>query len=425
MLENKRINMILSLIIAIALWAFVIGEVNPQASRMYREIPIQLVNEEVLEESDLAVLSVSDMQMTVTVTGTRSQVNEIKEKDIVATVDLSQAAIGENQLRVDVRVPSKVEIESQSLNKVTVVVEEKISKEAEIRVRYRGEFDGEKEPITIAKSLDYVTVTGAATNVERTTYVDAIVGEGKVKDEESVILCNLYPVNQNGTMVYNVDLSQKQIEVTAELATTKTVPLEVPITEADNLEIRRTISVPESITIKGRGADLEDIEKVTAKEINLNNVMENTTISIEPILPENVEVSEESESLLVKVQVSKMKAKTFTFNATDVELKNLAEGFDAKKTANRIQVTVVGTSEQINAIEAEDFILTADLSQMGAGSHTVMLNVECTVTTTEIQVKPKTISVKLTKIEEDDQGDDNNDQDQDNKDQDDSIEEKR
>jgi len=136
MLENKRVNMILSLLIAIALWAFVIGEVNPEASRVYRDIPIHLIHESVLDESGLAVLSSSDASLTVTVTGTRSEVNQIREKDIVATVDLDQAAIGENQLRVDVKVPSKVEVEAQSINKVTVIVEQKIAKDVPVKVRY-------------------------------------------------------------------------------------------------------------------------------------------------------------------------------------------------------------------------------------------------------------------------------------------------
>ncbi len=56
MLDNKKLNMIISLIIAIALWAFVIGEINPQATRVYRDVPIKLVQQEILDESGLAVI---------------------------------------------------------------------------------------------------------------------------------------------------------------------------------------------------------------------------------------------------------------------------------------------------------------------------------------------------------------------------------
>ena len=69
MLENKKLNMIISLLIAISLWAFVIGEVNPEASRSYRDIPIRFVNQETLEQSDLAVYTVSQRTVNVTLRG--------------------------------------------------------------------------------------------------------------------------------------------------------------------------------------------------------------------------------------------------------------------------------------------------------------------------------------------------------------------
>ena len=163
MLENKKLNMILSLLIAIALWAFVIGEVNPEATRTYRDVPIQFLNEETLDEYDLAVYAISDTTLSVTLTGTRSEVNQVELKDIVATVDLDQATIGENSLRVDVKVPSKVDVEGQSLNKVTVTVENRVSREVNIRVRYNGSFEGEQEPLTIDQSMTSIWVSGAET----------------------------------------------------------------------------------------------------------------------------------------------------------------------------------------------------------------------------------------------------------------------
>ena len=43
MLSNKKFNIVLSLLIAVGLWAYVIGETNPQDTRTFRDIPIQLI----------------------------------------------------------------------------------------------------------------------------------------------------------------------------------------------------------------------------------------------------------------------------------------------------------------------------------------------------------------------------------------------
>ena len=128
MLNNKKFNIVLSLIIAVGLWAYVIGETNPTDTRTFRDIPITFVNGEVLANSNLAVLEASADTMNVTLSGTRSNINKISEKDITAVVDLADAAKGTNELKINVRVPDNVEIEDKSINKVTVVVENSKSK---------------------------------------------------------------------------------------------------------------------------------------------------------------------------------------------------------------------------------------------------------------------------------------------------------
>ena len=71
MLSNKRFTIILSLVIAICIWGYVIGETNPVDTRTFRSVPIQLVNEESLQEKGLAVLETSDTEMNITIIGTR------------------------------------------------------------------------------------------------------------------------------------------------------------------------------------------------------------------------------------------------------------------------------------------------------------------------------------------------------------------
>ncbi len=90
-----------------------------------------------MANSNLAVLEASADTMNVTLSGTRSNINKISEKDITAVVDLADAAKGTNELKINVRVPDNVEIEDKSINKVTVVVENSKSKEVDIDVDYQ------------------------------------------------------------------------------------------------------------------------------------------------------------------------------------------------------------------------------------------------------------------------------------------------
>lgn len=395
MLENKKLNMVFSLLIAIALWAFVIGEVNPEASRSYRDVPIQFVNEAVLTQSGMAVYSVSNRTLNVTLTGTRSEINKVDTKDIRATVDLTDAVMGENQLRISLRIPNKVEIESQSANKVVVTVEERIFKEVPVEVSYEGTFTGEEEPITVELDPDTVSVSGAKTTVGSVTAARANVAENSITADPKEFQCNLIAVNSAGQRVYNVELSQTSAMITSELVKLKTVPLHVPIKGNDDAGIERKVTLPEEITIKGKAADLDTIDSVTAETIYLDDIVASTNIPIVPILPEDVAVSEESDGLQAVVQVTKLGTKTLHFSQNDIELRGLAEGMQADLEEMDIAVTITGNESLVENLKETDFAIFADLTNLKAGRHKVTIQATSDTEAITMQINPKRIAVTL------------------------------
>lgn len=396
MLANKRFNIILSLIIAICLWAYVVGETNPTDTKTFRDIPITLADEQALEDSGLSVLSVSAETMSVTLTGSRADINRISAKDISASVNLADGAKGENQLKIQIRVPDDVEIEDKSLNKLTVVIEERISKEVDIRVSYQGTFNDEEEPITVDMNRSSVVVSGAASLVDQVRQASAVIEEGKVKEQLSTITSQLYPVDADGNVVENVELSSKSIQVSTQLATTKTVPLVVPVEDDQKELLPKTSSAPKTITIKGRADDLAEIDSVTTETVDLTEVTADTEIPLHPVLPEGVQVSSKSAAdLILRVRVTPLESRTFTFDARDAELSGLADGLKAEVQAAQIQIVVKGSKEDLEALKESDFRLTADLSGLAAGSHSVSLKVSCSGDYVSMDTDPDYLKVTI------------------------------
>ncbi|MEE0741674.1 MAG: hypothetical protein U0M21_05300 [Emergencia sp.] len=398
MLGNKRLNIILALIIAIGLWAYVIGNTNPEDEQTFREIPIELVNEETLTEQNLAVLNTSANMMSVTLKGKRADINRITGKDITATVDLSDAGLGESQLKIVLRTPDNVEIIDQSLNRITVVVEERVSKEVDIVTDYEGTFANDQEPITVEMSRNSVAVTGAKSLVEQVASVRAKVPEGEVSDELRTVSAEILPVNAEGKEVKNLQMSVNKIEVTTELATTKTVNLEVPVVDNSDQSVEKQIDVPKTITIKGGSSALADISVITAEEIDLTNVTKNKVINIIPVLPDGVQVSSKSAGTLkLEVTVAEMERASFSFRGSDVELSGLADTLNADVDDISIDVTVSGSKAQIDAISEGDFLLTADLSDLEEGNHQVVLNITCDKDYAGLNFDPEEIDVTITR----------------------------
>lgn len=396
MLANKRFNIVLSLIIAICLWAYVIGETNPADSKTFRDIPIVLMGEQTLEDNGLALLSVSAETMNITLTGSRADINHISAREIYASVNLADAAKGENQLKIQIRVPEDVEIEDKSINKLTVVTEERVSKEVEIQVAYQGSFDDEEEPITVDVSRNSVVVTGASSLVEKVRKVNAVVEEGKVKEQLTTMTSQLVPVDGSGETVENVELSAKSVQVSAQLATTKTVPLTVAVNDDRAEQLPKTSSAPKTIIIKGKSSDLAGIDSVTTETVDLSDVTEDTEIPLRPILLDGVQVSSKSaDHLVLKVKVTPLESRTFTFNGEDVKLTGLGGDLNADIKTAKIEIVVRGRKEDLEALSEENFRLTADLKDLDEGSHNVSLEVICSGDYVSLDVNPDHLKVMI------------------------------
>ena len=396
MLNNKKFNIVLSLLIAIGIWAYVIGETNPADTKTFRDIPITLINGHILDESGLAVRDVSVETVNVSLTGSRADINKIDEEDIAASVDLSDAAMGENHLRVDIRIPDSAELEDKSVNKVTVTVERKVSKEFDIRPEYAGNFTSEQEPITVEMNHETVTVTGAESLVDKVDHVCAKVGSGEVTKKMKTINSELTPVDKNNQRIDRLKLSSSSVQITAQLAVLKTVKLEVPVEDRSNDAFEKKVSVPKTITVKGCSRDVDAVSTITAAPVDITEIENNAELEIVPVLPEGVQISDKSKGTLVaKITVTKLEEKVFTFKADEIILEGLSEELEAKTEEQEIKVTISGKAEELSEIEKEDIILSADLSDFSEGTHRAELTVECRKDCAAAVFEPERIRVTI------------------------------
>lgn len=403
MLENRKTRLVISFILAFALWFYVVGQMNPPMKKTYRDIAITLTNEQSLSDNGLSVLNWSDDSLRVTVSGRRSTINKLSKADIVATVDLTNAAEGTNKLPIDLKIPENIEIDNQSLNEITVSVEERITKTRDVRVQYLGDHPAGSEPATIKADPDSVRVSGAKSIVEKVSYVKAEVNSDEMPDELSSSMSVLTPVTSGGNTVENVSLSSTQCKITSILYKTRKVKLIVPVRDKSDDGYTRTTSCQDMITIKGPTADIASVKRIKTEPVDITGIRENKKIDVVPILPEGIYAAEADRDIKLTVKVSKDKAKdeknkgsqtrSFTYTEDDVELRNTgAAQFEAEQESIEVQVT--GTAEQLAGIKSSDIILYVDLSQIEdtASDRTELeIQTECSREYSDIAVIPSVI----------------------------------
>lgn len=258
-----------------------------------------------------------------------------------------------------------------------MTVDELVTAEKNIEVVISGEVSADQEPYVVETSRDTVQVTGAATLIDRITSVNAIVDVGSVTDEMRTLTLELVPVDEQGSTVENVALSQSRINVTIVMMTKKTVALDVPVTNQNAGGFERTVDVPKTIVIKGTEEDLAAVDSISCETVDLAGITEDTEVRLTPVLPEGIQVSSESEGLSASVTVKPLSSATFTFDEGDIQIINRDSSLTYTISPVEITVNVTGTESVIEGLQNGDLTLTVDAADLETGTSTVPVVVTC------------------------------------------------
>ncbi|MDO4486229.1 MAG: hypothetical protein Q4C46_06495 [Bacillota bacterium] len=263
MLNNKTVLKICSLVIAVCLWVYVIGEVNPESRKKISNIEVSFTNTEVLAERGLAVADEETVMISAVIEGKRSDVNDAKKRGISAHADVSKCKEGSNTVDIVVNLPDGVRLDSVSEDKIKVKVTEKVSEERNVKIEFSGETDSQSELAWVIDfSPETVYVSGAANLVKKVDYVKGTVNIDKVDTTLRNLEAELTPVDEDGNEIEGVETSYKIAYADVQLLASKEIRLSV---KAENTESDVTIDkidAPGTIRIVGDKDVINEIHSV-------------------------------------------------------------------------------------------------------------------------------------------------------------------
>ena len=141
-MKSKLVHVVLSVVIAFALWVYVISVVSPESEETFYDVPVTYQND-VLEERGLMIVS-ENPTVTLRLKGNRSDLNELNANNITILVDLAAIqAPGTQMLGYRTNFPGNIpsnaiDILSQSPNILQLKVENKVKKTVDISLEYVG-----------------------------------------------------------------------------------------------------------------------------------------------------------------------------------------------------------------------------------------------------------------------------------------------
>lgn len=369
--NNRKINIILSLIIAFCGWLYVMYNVDPTTTRTFRNVPITYSNEKDLEAKGIALKSADKKSVEIEVEGHRSELNKMDDSDIKVRADLSDAGKGENTLSLHVQTPSKVSIVSKSDETVTVNTETMDTRSVPGRVEYRVESTSGTEPIVEEQSSDYFSVTGAKSKVKAVEYVRIPVEEQKLTGKTHTYSVSVIPVDRSGDEVTHVKVNPTKASVAVFKGSTKSVPLNIEVNNPENDEYLRTYSAPKKIEIKGKKEVLEKVKSVSAESADLEKMTESGRLALKYKLPEGVFVANSSLNLGITVNVTEYQTKEIEISTGSVTVKNLNSKYKPTFEDKTITVEVTDTGSTLESLTAKDFDVSVDAKGLRSGSHSL------------------------------------------------------
>lgn len=107
-MTNKKVLMLISLLVAIGLWMFVMGSVDPETSQRVTGIKVEMQGTSVLEDEGLTATLVKPKMIAITIEGKRSQIKKAQKKGISAYIDVSTCDYGKNEAEIFIKLPDGV-----------------------------------------------------------------------------------------------------------------------------------------------------------------------------------------------------------------------------------------------------------------------------------------------------------------------------
>lgn len=399
LMDNPWFMKILALLLAILLYSSVPNSGNKSndidvpgetSTETVTDIPVKVY----YDTKNLVVSGIPDT-VDVTIKGPLTHVQSVKAlKNFEVFVDLTDAKIGTQKVKFQVRDLSdklKATIKPATAN---VSIQERITKEFEVEAEFdkgllkEGYASGEPnvEP-------NKVKITGAKNVIDRITYVKATF-ETKEQINETFTQEARVLVLDKELNKLDVVVEPETVKVTVPIKnTTKTVPINIikkgnppeGITiESIELEVKEA-------TITGNEEVLNDTESVRV-EVDVSKITGDSVLNLPVIISTGItKVSPE----LVKATIVVTKQEEKTVSGIPLNIRGLSDQYEAEinDPANKlINILVNGPSGLVTGLGPVDFTSFIDVTGLTEGIHDVNIQVEGPP---DVKWKPNKSSAKI------------------------------
>lgn len=397
--SKKSTLIIISLILAFGVFVIVDQESNVMidqyAEVLYDEPVTAVYNEE------LYVVEGLPKTVDITLIGQRRHIFLAKQAPSKGvTVDLTGLKPGNHKVTLNYSQRLKSLDYRLDPSEVTVTIYEKVSatKSLTVDILHQDELDSKLYIDNVELDRTDVIIKGAQYKLDKVATVRALVDVEEISNPKAGELTlkdvPLVAYDEEGK---RVDVEIVPSTVDAKLTITspsKEIPVKVVPTGklAFGKSIESITTNVSTVTVYGQQSAIDDIEELEV-EVDVKGLEKDKKFTVTLKKPKGItEISEKT--ITVDVKVANSTTKEFTVNT--IEFRNLADGLSVQALSaedTSVIVSVSGSSDIIDKLDASSIIAYVDLEDYGVGEHEVEVHVE--KSDLKLTYTPKTKKIKV------------------------------
>lgn len=423
-LLNNWALKLFSLVAAFLLWLVVMNIEDPEDRKTFNNIPVRLVNTDVLTDANMVyeILDKTDTVKSVTIVAKKTIRDELSASDIVAEADFSKLTVTNTvEIRFySLRYNDEISSISGSNEILKLNIEEKKTKRLVLSVEATGEMESGYIINSVTPDQNRIEVSGPESVISKIASagvkVDVSDSTSDISTYSDVIL---YDAEGNEISAENVFLNVESVRVRVEILKTKTVPIhyEVMGTPAAGYMFTGEIeSMPDSVTIAGSPEVLAGINSVAVPEeaLNITGQTEDmlVNVNIEEYLPEGAILADKNfrGKAAVTVHIEREFSKELTIETGHIRITNIPAGYTvelAEEEMGPYTLNVKGLKSVIDGLDTTslyghismtDYMEDKNLEELSAGVYEA--EVTFMFPDSIVVVQPLKVHIEITKMED-------------------------
>ena len=371
---------LIAILFALILWFAVINIDDPVVSETFKNVPVQLINTEVLTEAGMTyeVLDNTAVIETITIYGPRTLVESLNENDIVAKADVNDITVANTvavNVSVDVRNNSKITNIKSSLECVKLNVEKSKTKQLVINATTSGKLASGYIVGGIELDQNRVRISGPESIVSQIASAKVNVDVADASSDVATYgTVRLY--DKAGTEIMSELLVKgtEKVHINVNVIPTKYVPVKYQLTgvpEEGYAVVEDSITCDiMTVLIGGETEALRDVNEIiiTGEELNVSGLAEEKefTVMLKNYLPDNIILGDKEYDgkVTIKVPIEEVVTEVVELLKENLTIANIPEGMQVTMVdvPDYVELEVTGTVTKIREVMTGDVAAVIDMN---------------------------------------------------------------